>query len=209
VSGYDSTSLPVKLESELRDLCVRFLADAGLLNPGPLLPQRVTIPQLSGPGVLVPFSAKRCSILILDVLGKVIARYVYDHVAVAFSGGIGAKPVLVIVEDEPEILDLVEESFTRDFSLHTFTAPPPLPLLEALSPDVILLDLQLPEILGEEFLEKVRIQQHWHVPVIIVSGQPHRQATLDARGLFYNRFLRKPIAMSEIETATRRCLMLQ
>jgi CheY-like chemotaxis protein len=209
LSGYDPTSLPADFQKELINLCVGFLREAEVQPVVPLLPRRVQIPRLSAPGVLVPFSATRCSILILDVMGRIIARYVYDWEAEALSGGIGAKPVLVIVEDEPEILDLVEESFSQDFSLHTFTAPPPLPLLEALSPDAILLDLQLPEIMGEDFLEKVRIRQRWHVPVIIVSGQPHRQATLDARGLFYNRFLRKPIEMSEIETAIRRCLALQ
>ena len=65
--------------------------------------------------------------------------------------------------------------------------------LSRLNPDVIVLDIEMPEMNGIQFLEERR-RQHIEVPVVILSSVAHRGAkiTMEALSLGASDFLLKP-----------------
>lgn len=158
---------------------------------------------------VVFFSADRQSVLLADARGIVVARLLVDHGnLVREVVGASAKPVVVSIDDEPEILHQAEEILGRSFLLHTFTAPPPPDLLSILWPDLVVLDLLLPDQSGGGYLRGIRVHHGWTVPVIIVSGYPERKRHLDEEGLQYSLYLQKPANLLNIERAILGCLKL-
>ncbi len=65
-------------------------------------------------------------------------------------------------------------------------------------PDVILLDLNLPEMSGEEVLKQIRADESLSsLPVIILTTSADERDVLAAYGLKANCFITKPVAMSQ------------
>jgi DNA-binding response OmpR family regulator len=79
---------------------------------------------------------------------------------------------LLAVDDDPdtlELLDVVLSAAGYDV-LPALDGPEGLSLLHRGSPDVVLLDLQMPGISGVEILERMRAARP-EVPIVVVSGQ--------------------------------------
>lgn len=85
----------------------------------------------------------------------------------------GAKPLVLAVDDEPEILEILELTLSsRGMEVRTAErGRQALELLRAEVPDVILLDAMLPEIHGFELCSHIKKSEHLRqVPVIIISA---------------------------------------
>jgi len=81
---------------------------------------------------------------------------------------------ILMVDDEPSLLMLVADALTdegHEVRLAA-TGAQALELLETWLPDVILLDLTLPEMSGREFRERQRAlpSPHRDIPVVVVTG---------------------------------------
>src|SRR5699024_12778051 len=85
------------------------------------------------------------------------------------------KPKILVVEDDPAITNLIRTTLdTQEYQYHTAKNGAGA-LLDAVSynPDVIILDLGLPDMDGVEIIRKVR---GWSsVPIIIVSARSEDQ----------------------------------
>lgn len=83
------------------------------------------------------------------------------------------KPVVLAVDDEPEILDIIQKALSHR-GLEVVTASRGRQALEQLrehDPDIVLLDAMLPEIHGFEICSQIKkSEQYGHVPVIIISA---------------------------------------
>lgn len=83
------------------------------------------------------------------------------------------KPLVLAVDDEPEILDIIQKALSHR-GLEVVTAArgrEALDQLRAHDPDIVLLDAMLPEIHGFEICSQIKkSQQYAHVPVIIISA---------------------------------------
>ncbi len=75
---------------------------------------------------------------------------------------------ILIIDDDPYIGDLLEETLkSADYSVsRAFTGTEALEILSKEKPDLILLDLMLPELSGEELLPKIK-----DIPVIVISAK--------------------------------------
>jgi two-component system, NtrC family, response regulator AtoC len=83
------------------------------------------------------------------------------------------KPfVIFIVEDDPWFGELLEYQLTLnpDYEVHRFLSGKDLLSSLHLQPNVITLDLGLPDISGEKLLDLVK-QQSGETPIVIISGQ--------------------------------------
>jgi DNA-binding response OmpR family regulator len=107
------------------------------------------------------------------------------------------KPLVLIVEDDPWIRSiscaLLEE---EGFAIATAAdGKAGLRMAEQLRPVVIVLDLGLPQLSGDEFLRCIRARPSlWKTPVIVVSAQePSEGIAMRADG-----FLRKPVDLTEL-----------
>lgn len=75
---------------------------------------------------------------------------------------------IAIIEDDVSIGNLLEELLTKEgyYTLRAYSGTEALMLLENHKPDLVLLDLMLPGLSGEEVLPKIR-----NIPVIILSAK--------------------------------------
>ena len=79
---------------------------------------------------------------------------------------------ILIVDDEIEIIELLEtvlkhEGFSHIF--HATTGTEALSLLKALNPDLVLLDVMLPDLSGHQLIKE--IHQHRQIPVLFISAK--------------------------------------
>jgi CheY-like chemotaxis protein len=176
----------------------------------PRRPMEFPTPQGYGTVVVLLQSAERFSVFLLDSQCHILARWVIERGQVYNSYfDQDARPVLVVIDDEQEILYQLEDILGSKFKVHAFTVAPARSLLTALRPDVILLDLLLPEESGRSILADIRDEKKWRTPVVILTGYPDRQRQLDESDLEYSVFLQKQASLSEIEEAIDSCLGLR
>ena len=71
--------------------------------------------------------------------------------------------------------------------------------LEARRPDLLLLDILLPDIEGYDLLERFKSDPRWHdLPVLMLSALPPEEASVRSLGLGAADFLRKPYRAKEL-----------
>ncbi len=117
---------------------------------------------------------------------------------------------IMIVDDEPINIDVVQAFLEDDGYSHFVTEEDPrnaLPLLESSRPDLLLLDLMMPEVSGFEVLQQVRNHpQFKHLPVIILTASTDTESKLKALELGATDFLAKPLDQSELALRVRNTL---
>ena len=100
------------------------------------------------------------------------------------------KPRILVVEDDPAISNLIRTTLeTQEYQFHTAQNGSGA-LMEEVSynPDVVILDLGLPDMDGVEIIKKIR---GWsNVPIIVVSARAEDQDKVDV----YKRQVRLPMA---------------
>lgn len=75
---------------------------------------------------------------------------------------------------------------------------------DAIVPDLILLDLNLPKINGNEVLAEIRQDPHLkHIPVIILTTSEAEQDILKAYDLHANCYITKPVNLDDFLTVVR------
>lgn len=118
--------------------------------------------------------------------------------------------LIYIVEDEHELREILTEALTH-VGHRTRSASDGKQLLELLkgeTPDLILLDIGLPDMSGWDLRRK--IQEHEessHVPVIAVTGYggPALEATA-LKTLDFSDYLRKPYSLADLMNRIERVL---
>ena len=110
---------------------------------------------------------------------------------------------ILIVDDEPANVRLLEDLLQREgFQQVVATTDPQrvMGLVSAFAPDLILLDLKLPELDGYALLEQLaRLSDPGQfLPVIVLTADPSRSARHRALGLGAKDFLTKPLDTFEV-----------
>lgn len=86
------------------------------------------------------------------------------------------KPLVLVVEDDPEAAELVESILVREGCevLHARDGATALEIARELpQPDLVLLDLELPVMDGRALLETLRSDPSISgIPVVVISGAP-------------------------------------
>ena len=108
------------------------------------------------------------------------------------------KPKILVVEDDHAITNLIRTTLdTQEYQYHTAKNGAEA-LLDAVSynPDVIILDLGLPDMDGVEIIHKVR---GWSiVPIIVVSARSEDQDKVEALDAGADDYLTKPFSIDEL-----------
>ncbi|PWM45714.1 MAG: DNA-binding response regulator [Clostridiales bacterium] len=108
------------------------------------------------------------------------------------------KPLILVVEDDSAIRNLISTTLeTHDYKYHT--APNgEAAILEAVSnkPDVLLLDLGLPDIDGVEIIKKIRT---WStMPIIVISARSEDHDKIEALDAGADDYITKPFSVEEL-----------
>lgn len=108
------------------------------------------------------------------------------------------KPLILVVEDDPAIRNLITTTLETQ-SYRFLTAPDgEMGILEAAShnPDIVLLDLGLPDIDGVEVIKKIR---SWSaMPIIVISARSEDTDKIDALDTGADDYLTKPFSVEEL-----------
>ena len=117
---------------------------------------------------------------------------------------------IMMVDDESITMEVVkgflEEAGYRKFQL-VDDSRRAMPLLEEVSPDVLLLDLVMPVVSGFDILAQIR--QHpalKHLPVVVLTSSTDTDTKLRALSLGATDFLAKPVDPSELALRVRNTL---
>jgi two-component system KDP operon response regulator KdpE len=107
------------------------------------------------------------------------------------------KPLILVVEDDPAVARLISTTLeTRNYQYHRVQNGAGA-LLEAASarPDVILLDLGLPDMDGIDVIRKIR---GWsNVPILVVSARSDDTDKVSALDAGADDYLTKPFSVEE------------
>ena len=116
------------------------------------------------------------------------------------------KLSILLVEDEKNICDFISTSLSaQDYRISTaHTGKEALPIITSQCPDLILLDLGLPDMDGMEIIRQVRTWSR--VPIIVLSARTQEQEKVRALDLGADDYLTKPIGTSELLARIRTAL---
>ncbi len=117
---------------------------------------------------------------------------------------------IMIVDDEPINIEVVQ-IFLEDEGYHKFVttddSTQAVRVLEEKRPDLLLLDLMMPEVSGFDILSAVRAHPKFkHLPVIILTASTDLVSKLKALELGATDFLAKPLDQSELGLRVRNTL---
>ena len=106
----------------------------------------------------------------------------------------------LVVEDDPEVRKLVRKSLERlDFAVtEARTGKEAMDLLAKLQPELVCLDLMLPEQSGYEICEHIRRTTGLrHVPVLVISARALPEDRAHAEEVGADGYLIKPFTFSD------------
>lgn len=108
------------------------------------------------------------------------------------------KSLVLVVEDDSAVRNLITTTLeTQNYKYHT-AATGESAILEAVShnPDVVLLDLGLPDIDGIEIIKKIRTWSN--MPIIVISARSEDSDKIDALDAGADDYLTKPFSVEEL-----------
>jgi chemosensory pili system protein ChpA (sensor histidine kinase/response regulator) len=109
------------------------------------------------------------------------------------------KATILVIDDDADIRELIKILLESD-GYEVNIASDGVEALEQLRsgplPGLIILDLMMPRIDGEEFMKQVRQPRYGHIPVVVMSG--YNAAQKQARELDADSCLMKPIEVEEL-----------
>jgi excisionase family DNA binding protein len=111
------------------------------------------------------------------------------------GGSLQQGPLVLIVDDDERVREYVRVNLEMEgYSVREAgSADEGLGVLEEVSPDLILLDVMMPEVDGWEMLRRVQ-QRHGvgAIPVVMFSGKVNEQSAAEATALGAQGFVGKP-----------------
>lgn len=103
-----------------------------------------------------------------------------------------------IIEDDANICEMLSQLFKETYTTKILTTGTEAILaLNQLDADLILLDLMLPEVMGESILKQIR--QRSNVPVIILTAVTDKERTVQLLKEGANDYITKPFSIEELE----------
>jgi two-component system KDP operon response regulator KdpE len=118
----------------------------------------------------------------------------------------GGAPTVLVVEDEPEIRGILrrvlEELGVR--VTEAATGAEGIALAERLRPDLVVLDLGLPDVQGDEVCRAVRASPVvGHVPIVVVSARHSEEEKVRLLDAGADDYLTKPFGSAELAARVR------
>jgi two-component system, OmpR family, response regulator VicR len=124
------------------------------------------------------------------------------------SGSEQHGPIILLVEDDQALADVLRDGLTADGYLVCLapTGAAAETIVDSVKPDVILIDLMLPDEHG--LLLCANLKERFSAPIIIYSGTRRREDSALAFKLGAADFVRKPVSLEELEIRIQRALQM-
>ncbi len=130
-----------------------------------------------------------------------------------FGGLSVTSSKIMLVDDEPIVFRVICR-YLKNFGYENFVttsdATRAMELIEQEQPDVVLLDIMMPEINGLQLLQQIRRQDRLrYLPVLMLSASGDDDTRLLALNLGATDFLSKPVQPTELAPRVRNALVLK
>jgi len=113
---------------------------------------------------------------------------------------------ICLIEDDQEIAKNISQFFNRDYQFHAFTeGAKALASIPQIKPDLVLLDVNLPDLSGLEVLKKIK-EQNNKLPVIILTGYISTQTAIEAMKEGAYEFITKPFTLEKLSGEIKKAL---
>ena len=121
------------------------------------------------------------------------------------------KRKVLIVDDDPDLVELLSDAFARDGRFEIKTANNGFDagmLVKEFRPDLVVLDIMLPDINGKEVCQRVRGDHSLEaVKIICISGMVEQDKVADLKAAGANDFMQKPFQVEKL--LDRACDLLE
>ena len=116
------------------------------------------------------------------------------------------QKVVLVVDDEIKITDVIKSFFEASgFRVYcVYSGKAAINKFHNVNPDLIILDLMLPDISGEEIC--LQIRQESKVPIIMLSAKSQESDTLTGLDLGADDYIKKPFSVKELLSRARAVL---
>ncbi|HIN95102.1 MAG TPA: response regulator, partial [Planctomycetes bacterium] len=112
------------------------------------------------------------------------------------------KRKILVVDDDEELVELLVDVFERDGRFETRTANNGFGagmLVKEFRPDLVVLDVMLPDINGKEVCQRVRSDKSLEsVKIICISGMVEQDKIADLRAVGADDFMHKPFTVDKL-----------
>ncbi len=115
---------------------------------------------------------------------------------------------ILVVESDPEVGDLIARQVLRPLGYGAkvvTSAPTAIQAAPRFSPDIIIVNLNLPELSGKDLLVALSFQGE-EIPIIVIAEQGFEEDVIQAFRLGATDFLKSPLREAEIVSAVERVL---
>jgi len=119
-------------------------------------------------------------------------------------------PLAWVVDDDDEMrhaIKLMLELIDYEVSVYRDARSASRDLVQGTVPDVIILDIMMPQVTGIDMLEFMRRRSDLkQVPVVMLSSETTDVQVDEAMGLGADAFVFKPVSIDELEAAIQRAI---
>ena len=117
-----------------------------------------------------------------------------------------SKPIVYVVDDETDALEVFEDALSLEFTITTFSRPE-----EAVHailknpPDALVTDLVMPNMDGVEFVKNIR-KTNTELPIVVMSGYGEKDQIVNLFRMGCLDFLTKPFKYQELAEKIKQVL---
>src|SRR6476469_4203935 len=122
------------------------------------------------------------------------------------------KYSILIIDDEESIFEVIEGLLYREGYELTYidSGKEALNRIDEIQPDVILLDLMMPEMDGIETCKLIKSNERWrHIPIIMVTALSSKEDLARSLNAGADDFVSKPINSIELRARVRSMLRIK
>ena len=117
-----------------------------------------------------------------------------------------SSPTILVIDDEPTAHKVLTRLLEPEFSIHAaYSGPEGLKKVDLIAPDLILLDLRIPEMSGLTVLKKLR-KNDKNIPVIILTAYGNVDSAVQAIKLGAADYIEKPFEDRKLKQVVRTIL---
>lgn len=117
----------------------------------------------------------------------------------------------MVVDDEPNNFDVIETLlYTEGYVLnYASNGQKALERLDKFKPDLILLDVMMPELNGFEVCQRIKTNPTWqHIPIIMITALDSKETLANSLEVGADDFICKPVSGIELKARIRSLLRI-
>jgi len=119
------------------------------------------------------------------------------------------KPIILLVDDNPEILDFISDDLSENYIVHTaLNAQEAFDIIEMEPIQLIISDVMMPGIDGFELCKKIKTNfDHSHIPIVLLTAKHNLQSKIEGLEVGADAFIEKPFSPEHLQVQVANLLI--